>query len=85
MALLLILTSYKKFVQDPLKYRFEDVLEDEIPLTFFFDILLILNSVEGVKGIEESRVPYAFLEHTWVTVVNRRIRTRPEFYKMTSS
>lgn len=52
----------------------------------FFGILLILNSVEGVKGIEESRVPYAFLEHAWVTVMNRRrIRIKPEFYKIISS
>lgn len=52
------------------------------PLSFF-GILLTLNSVEGVKGIEESIVPYAFLEHAWVTVMSRgRIRTRPEFYKM---
>lgn len=47
----------------------------------FSGILLILNSVEGVKGIEESRVTYAFLEHAWVTVMKRRrIRTGPEFY-----
>lgn len=52
----------------------------------FFGILLILNSMEGVKGIDESRVPYAFLEHTWVTVMNRRRRrTKPEFYKIISS
>lgn len=48
-----------------------------------FGILLILSSVEGVKGIEESRVPYAFLEHTWVTVMNRRrIRTNLNFTKL---
>lgn len=69
----------RKSVQEPLKERFEGMLEDEIPPTlFFFGMLLIFSSVEGVKGIKESRLPYAFLEHTWVTVMNRRrIRKKP--------
>lgn len=44
-------------------------------LLSFSSILLIFNSVEEVEEIEETRMPYAFLENTWETIRNRwRIR-----------
>lgn len=58
----------------------------DLHLPSFSGILLILTSVEWVEGTEETGILYASIEHTWVTVMDRRrIKTRPEFYQTTQS
>lgn len=55
-------------------------------LPSFSGFVLIRISVEWVEGAEETGIPYASIEHTWATVMDRRrIKTRPKFYQTTKS